>query len=149
MVSNLQIFVVGVPVLIILGDEPQTSFFMKSAIVWMNDLVVVGIIFGNLIWSMYTSQNDAAFTSSQNIGEFVSKGINEYRDNVRPLPHRWNVFEREHRTPGGQTSAVLLKSIRGYPVKRRLAVDVVAFHNFLLCQHSFRVPKKFQVQAAL
>ena len=75
MVSNLQIFVVGVPVLIILGDEPQTSFFMKSAIVWMNDLVVVGIIFGNLIWSMYASQNDAAFTSSQNIGEFVSKGI--------------------------------------------------------------------------
>ena len=79
MVSNLQIFVLGVPVLIILGDEPQTSFFMKSVIVWMNDLVVVALIFGNLIWSVHTRQGDTVASSENNVSDFVSWGMNEYR----------------------------------------------------------------------
>ena len=29
MISNLQVFVVGVPILIILGPDPQTSFFVR------------------------------------------------------------------------------------------------------------------------
>lgn len=53
MVSNLQIFVVGLPVLVIVGSDPDSSYFVRCAIVWMNDLVVVLMIFGNLIWSVY------------------------------------------------------------------------------------------------
>lgn len=53
MVSNLQIFVVGVPVLVIVGTDPGTSTFVRSVIVWMNDLVVVGLIFGNLMYHVY------------------------------------------------------------------------------------------------
>ena len=79
-VSNLQIFVVGVPVLIILGDEPQTSFFMKSVIVWMNDLVVVVLIFGNLMWNVQFT--DGSDDSSRNVSAFVSRGIHEYRENT-------------------------------------------------------------------
>jgi hypothetical protein len=41
MISNLQIFVVGLPVLIILGADSQTGFFVRCVIIWMNDLAVV------------------------------------------------------------------------------------------------------------
>lgn len=58
MISNLQIFVVGVPVLIILGSDPKTSFFVRSVIVWMNDLVVLSLIFGNLICSVWKDKRD-------------------------------------------------------------------------------------------
>ena len=50
MISNLQIFVVGVPILVILGPDTKTSFFTRSAIIWMNDLVVVSLIFGNIMY---------------------------------------------------------------------------------------------------
>lgn len=53
MVSNLQIFVVGVPVLVIIGNDPQTSFFVRSVMIFINDLAVIALIFGNLILSVY------------------------------------------------------------------------------------------------
>ena len=53
MVSNMQIFVVAVPCLIILGSDSQTAVFIRSVVIWMNDLVVVGLIFGNLIKIVY------------------------------------------------------------------------------------------------
>jgi 7 transmembrane sweet-taste receptor of 3 GCPR/Bacterial extracellular solute-binding proteins, family 3 len=52
MVSNLQIFVVGIPLLIMLGTDPVSSYFVRVVIVWMNDLAVLGLIFGNLIYSV-------------------------------------------------------------------------------------------------
>jgi len=55
MVSNLQIFVVGVPVLAILGSDSKTSFFVRSVIIWMNDFVVVTLIFGRLMFAVYHS----------------------------------------------------------------------------------------------
>lgn len=51
MLSNLQIFLVGIPVLIVVGSDPAASFFVRSVVIWMNDLVVVTLIFGNLIYS--------------------------------------------------------------------------------------------------
>ncbi|CAB9504877.1 acid type B receptor subunit 2 [Seminavis robusta] len=50
---NLQIFIVGVPILIIIGSEPATSFFVRSTIIWMNDLCVVMLLFGNLMFSVH------------------------------------------------------------------------------------------------
>jgi hypothetical protein len=52
MVSNFQIFVVGIPLLIILGTDPVSSYFVRVVIVWMNDLAVLGLIFGNLMYSV-------------------------------------------------------------------------------------------------
>ena len=53
MISNLQIFLVGLPILVILGPAPQTSFFVRSVIIWMNDFVVVTLIFSNLMYSVH------------------------------------------------------------------------------------------------
>jgi len=56
-ISNLQIFVIAVPVLIVLGGYSEASFFIASTAIWMNDLVVVLLIFGNLIHSVHFSED--------------------------------------------------------------------------------------------
>jgi len=53
MISNLQILIVGLPVLILVGTDPTASYFVRTAIVWMNDFVVVALIFGNLMYQIY------------------------------------------------------------------------------------------------
>jgi hypothetical protein len=59
MVSQFQVLLVSVPVLIIVGAEGSSSFFVRSAVIWLNDFSVVAIIFGNLIYSVHktNSQN--------------------------------------------------------------------------------------------
>jgi len=60
-VSNIQIFIVGVPVLLIVGSVNSASnFIVRSMIVWMNDLAVVLIIFGNLIHSLWRDEYSGA-----------------------------------------------------------------------------------------
>ena len=59
MVSNLQIFVVGCPVLLLIGSDPQASYLLRSAMVWVNDFAVVAIIFGELILFPETVENPA------------------------------------------------------------------------------------------
>jgi len=34
MISNLQIFIVGIPILVVVGGDPQTSFFVRVTIIW-------------------------------------------------------------------------------------------------------------------
>lgn len=58
MFSNLQILIVAIPVLIILGSDPVSSFFIRSLAIWINDFVVVSLIFGNLIFQVYKWDRD-------------------------------------------------------------------------------------------
>ena len=54
MLANFQILVVGLPLVVLVGsDYPSISFFIRSAIIWMNDLAVVVIIFGNLMFRVH------------------------------------------------------------------------------------------------
>ena len=59
MVSQFQVLLVSVPVLIIVGAEGSSSIFVRSNVIWMNDFSVVAIIFDNLIYSVHktNSQN--------------------------------------------------------------------------------------------
>ena len=53
-ISNLQIFAISVPILIILGNEdPEASFFIRAIIIFLNDFVIVTLIFGNLIYHVH------------------------------------------------------------------------------------------------
>jgi gamma-aminobutyric acid type B receptor len=57
--SNFQIFVVVIPVLIMLGSPLEnTSFFVRSLAIWINDLVVLVLIFGNLIYQVHQHDID-------------------------------------------------------------------------------------------
>ncbi|CAB9519450.1 acid type B receptor subunit 2 [Seminavis robusta] len=82
MISNLQIFVVGVPILIIVGNDPQTAFFVRSVIIWMNDLAVLVCIFGNLIYSTYTAP-PVATGSTALIKDEVTKAVTVYAERMR------------------------------------------------------------------
>ena len=77
MVSNLQIFVVAVPVLVILGSDSQSSFFVRCVVIWMNDLVVLLLIFGNLMRSMHDGDCE------QNKSEMISSAIKSFRERRR------------------------------------------------------------------
>lgn len=76
MVSNLQIFVVGLPVLVLVGSDPPSSFFLRAAIIWMNDLVVVTVIFGNI---MYSSYKEAKVTAQQRSEELKEIAMQNYQ----------------------------------------------------------------------
>mmetsp|Transcript_28462 Transcript_28462/g.69038 ORF Transcript_28462/g.69038 Transcript_28462/m.69038 type:complete len:719 (+) Transcript_28462:29-2185(+) len=72
MVSNLQIFVVGVPVLILVGSDPVTGFLLRTAIVWINDLAVVVLIFGHLMYLVHWGPKE------ETMGGAVNKAIKKY-----------------------------------------------------------------------
>jgi len=55
MISNLQIFVISIPVLIIVGTQSGSSFFVRATVIWINDLAVIAIIFGNLMYSVHNN----------------------------------------------------------------------------------------------
>ena len=80
MISNLQIFIVGVPILVILGSDPQASFFVRSVVVWMNDFAVVTLIFGNLIYSVHW---DPEGSSDQDVKATVGSAIKQFTRSVR------------------------------------------------------------------
>jgi hypothetical protein len=56
MISNFQIMLIGIPVLILIGSDPSTSYFVRSTMVWINDFMVVVLIFGNLIHATHFSE---------------------------------------------------------------------------------------------
>ena len=84
MISNMQIFIVAVPVLIILGSEPQTSFFVRSVAIWMNDLVVVSLVFGNLFFKVQEFDQKALRSSRiMNSQITLHSDIRDYAKQVR------------------------------------------------------------------
>lgn len=77
MISNFQIFLVGVPVLIIAGTDPATSYFLRIAIIWINDFMVVALIFGSLIHSVHFDGGIDATTSTAS--SMISRAVSEHR----------------------------------------------------------------------
>ena len=82
MVSNLQIYIVGIPVLILVAADPDTSFFVRSAIIWMNDFVVLVLIFGNLIKSVHLNSSLEKYSESSLTKDRVSMAVQKYSTSV-------------------------------------------------------------------
>ncbi|CAB9509695.1 acid type B receptor subunit 2 [Seminavis robusta] len=76
-ISNMQIFLVGVPVLIIVGLDSQTSYFVKSVIIWMNDFVVLVLVFGNLISRVHCGRRD------NKEGELIQTAIKAFQEHEK------------------------------------------------------------------
>lgn len=53
MISQFQIFLISIPVLIIVGGQVLSSFFVRSAVIWLNDFGVILIVFGNLMYAVH------------------------------------------------------------------------------------------------
>jgi 7 transmembrane sweet-taste receptor of 3 GCPR len=92
MFSNLQIFLIIIPVLLIFGgQDTKASFFVRSAAIWINDCVVIMLIFGNLLLKVY--QNDADQSTKQRNSSHVKikKDIQAYARLMRGISSRLNV----------------------------------------------------------
>ena len=69
MVSNLQIMALGVPMLIMVYDNPVSNYFMRTGIVFMNDFGVMMLIFvPKFILVFYGTEKDLAGATSTQAG---------------------------------------------------------------------------------
>jgi len=58
MVSHLQIYLISVPVLFLVGNDPKSSLFIRAIVIWINDFAIICIIFGNLMFEVHVKRND-------------------------------------------------------------------------------------------
>lgn len=77
-VSNLQVFLVGVPLLILLKGESSFSFFVRSIIIWMNDFTVLSLIFGNIIYSVHYAKESS---EPELVKAAIGHAIQQYANN--------------------------------------------------------------------
>lgn len=77
MVSNFQIYIVGVPLLIMVGSNPTSAYFVRSIIIWMNDFAVIALIFGNLMYSVHFERNSPGVQKSMRT--VVNTAMKDYR----------------------------------------------------------------------
>ncbi|CAB9530803.1 acid type B receptor subunit 2 [Seminavis robusta] len=84
MFSNLQIMIVAIPVLFVVGSDATTSFFVRSIAIWVNDFVVLALIFGPLVFNV-TKFDDANRRSrlQENSTEPIHTGIKQYAEKLR------------------------------------------------------------------
>jgi len=77
MISQSQIFLIGIPVLFLVGDDSDSSFFVRSAVIWLNDFGVILIIFGNLMYTVHWNK-----TENLEVGDAV-KNFRELEEQAR------------------------------------------------------------------
>ena len=65
MLSNLQVFALGVPVLLIMGDNPNASFFVRCGIIFLNNLTVLCLIFAPKVLAEYFPRKFGGLASTQ------------------------------------------------------------------------------------
>ena len=64
MVSNLQIVAISLPILMLVVDQPTASLFVRSGMVFLNDLGVLLLIFVPKVYATYSSNNVVSWNSS-------------------------------------------------------------------------------------
>ena len=65
MVSNLQILVLGIPVLYMVNDQPEVSYVLRCGIIFLNDVGVLMVIFLPKMYTVYFgSDYDPTSTTS-------------------------------------------------------------------------------------
>ena len=45
-ISHLQIYLISIPVLLLIGNDPVSNLFIRSVVIWINDFAIIIIIFG-------------------------------------------------------------------------------------------------------
>ena len=91
MASNLQVFLLGVPVMVIVGNDPSTSFFVRSAIIFLNDFAVLGFIIGELIFSYYAKGNKVAPPSNNTASATQEYNTEFSSNNIVFATHKNNI----------------------------------------------------------
>ena len=87
MISNLQIFVISIPVLVLISEDPTTGLFLRAAVIWMNDLFVICVIFGSLMHSVHFGPK-----KDVNIGTAVSDYARLEKESIQAAKERKEKF---------------------------------------------------------
>lgn len=79
----------AVPVLVISENDPVAHVFVRSAVVWMNDFVVLVLIFGNLMYAVHCSKSIGQMPGrdKRKVSEAV-RSIRQRRDSAGASSHR-------------------------------------------------------------
>ncbi|CAB9512670.1 acid type B receptor subunit 2 [Seminavis robusta] len=83
MVSNFQILLCAAPILLVLGSDPVANFVVRSVAIFMNDFVVVCLVFGPLVFKVkrFDHQTRRAVIRI-NSQEPINDGIKHYAQRV-------------------------------------------------------------------
>jgi len=75
MFSNFQIFIIFLPIFILLGqsNDPTTMTFVQVIVIWMNDFLVVMLIFGNLMHRVHWDKKEEKSATQE-----LRKALEEY-----------------------------------------------------------------------
>ena len=114
--ANLQVFLIGIPILLIVGIDADSSFFVQTAIIWINNITVVGFVFGNLI---YATHNDkvVVMTTRTAIKSFVERqqSYNSSTDRNRSsqFSHRYHGDDDAKHHPDDWTNDLITAAAKG------------------------------------
>ena len=100
MISNLQIFIISIPVLVLVSNDPMTGLFIRAAVIWMNDLVVICVIFGSLMYSVHFGTK-----KNVNIGTAVSDYTRRERESTIAAKERKEKFVSRLSSMGSNSCA--------------------------------------------
>jgi len=88
-----------VPVLFIVGPDPVSSYFVRSIIIWLNDFVVIALIFGHLIYAVHFLKAESDCQAS--VRTMMATAVRDYHRRttaetstqhaVNDAPSGWNV----------------------------------------------------------
>jgi len=123
MISQFQIFLISIPVLIIVGGEVASSFFVRSAVIWLNDFGVILIVFGNLMYAVHfnnienmhlevgSAVKDFTVRQQRDSMKVVSMGGGRRRDsNISRFSTSVNSCGTNSR-PGNRTSSIEMSGL--------------------------------------
>jgi len=98
MFSNLQIVIVGLPVLFIASRDPQASFFVRSLAIWINDFAVLTLVVGNLIWKHCLERRKAPMlrgSSKLRSQAAIQKDIKKHAQQAARRKSAFNLMEND------------------------------------------------------
>jgi len=101
--SNLQIFLIGLPVLIIVGTDADSSFFVRTGIIWINNMTVIGFVFGNLMYAVHMDNSNVISTRT---------AIKSYVQNSKHSKHRGS-FEPHEDPEHDRTTDLIAAASKG------------------------------------
>ena len=89
LVGNLQIFIIGLPVLIIVANDVAANYFIRAMIIFLNDLSVIMLIF---MPKILTTEFGFDVVSSEITQKFLRKDCCHNRDCLFCKPSLKNVM---------------------------------------------------------
>ena len=105
MVSNMQILVLGIPILVMVAENPVTNYFIRAGIIFLNDIGVMLLIFVPkfqlVFFGSAEANSQATSMKSTMVAPAGDNGSNSGRDSagaIEALNAKLKALEEENKT---------------------------------------------------